>query len=336
MTSLPISLETFPAAHAVELAVVERSGFVESRHLGSAVVLAPDGSVERTLGDATTAIFPRSTLKMVQAAVCLSLGADLHGAQAGIATASHSGAIAHAEVVKAILSDGDFTVLDLGCPPAWPSNTHALEYLIRANEEKSSLWMNCSGKHAAMLRACRAQNWETKNYLDPAHPLQCQIAKVLEKVAGERIASTGVDGCGAPLFALSLTGLAHATQWATTARIDSEDDVERAAARVVAGVRENPWVIHGPGEHNTVVIEKLGVFAKGGAEGVIVMTAPDGRVVALKILDGSSRATSTVALELLVQAGSISAEKVEEIEPDLDLAIIGGANPVGKIHVRVA
>ena len=36
---------TFTVESAVELAVVERSGFIESRHIGAAVVLAGDGTV---------------------------------------------------------------------------------------------------------------------------------------------------------------------------------------------------------------------------------------------------------------------------------------------------
>lgn len=41
---------TFSADAAVELAVTTRDGFVESRHVGSAVVLSPDGEVVAEYG----------------------------------------------------------------------------------------------------------------------------------------------------------------------------------------------------------------------------------------------------------------------------------------------
>ncbi len=70
--------------------------------------------------------------------------------------------------------------------------------------------MNCSGKHAAMLATCVAAGWPTASYTDPGHPLQAQIRQAVERLAGEPVAAIGVDGCGAPLFAISLTGLARA------------------------------------------------------------------------------------------------------------------------------
>mgnify|MGYP004119281139 CR=1 FL=1 len=45
--------ETFAASSAVPLAVVERSGFIESRHVGSAIVLSPDGGASTTFAPAS-------------------------------------------------------------------------------------------------------------------------------------------------------------------------------------------------------------------------------------------------------------------------------------------
>ena len=47
---------TVSVASSVELAVVERSGFVESRHAGAAIVFDPEGVPVLTLGDVETAI----------------------------------------------------------------------------------------------------------------------------------------------------------------------------------------------------------------------------------------------------------------------------------------
>src|SRR6185437_2277245 len=107
----------------------------------------------------------------------------------------------------------------------------------------------------------------------------------------------------------------------------------RNAAILRDAVLADGWAIDGPGRANTVVIDRLGVFAKLGAEGVMVMAASDGTTVALKVLDGSLRAASIVALRLLVDAGAVAAADVDGLEPDLDLAVLGGGSPVGAIRV---
>jgi len=88
---------------------------------------------------------------------------------------------------------------------------------LREGGEPDRVHMNCSGKHAAMLATCVAAGWPTATYTDPAHPLQVALRQALEGLAGERSAAVGVDGCGAPVFALSLAGLARAFQALVTA-----------------------------------------------------------------------------------------------------------------------
>lgn len=336
MTSSPApTAQTFSGTDAVELAVVERSGFVESRHLGSAVVLGPDGAVVRSLGDITTPVLPRSTLKPVQAATAIALGADVPGVRAALATASHSGTDEHVAVVAAMLASGGLTPEDLRCPPAVPSDAAARTALTREGQAPSRIRMNCSGKHSAMLLACRAQGWSTHDYLDPAHPLQRAIVENLTAIGGEAPVASAVDGCGAPVHAISLLALARTIRWATTtATLSSTDPLERAAAQVIAAVHADPWAIDGPGRENTEVIASLGTFAKGGAEGVMVMAAPDGHVVALKILDGGYRATSIVALALLAQVGAVSADAVAALET-LPSQLRGGDDVVGIIRAVV-
>ncbi|ROR97148.1 asparaginase [Salana multivorans] len=331
---------TLLPSDVVELAVVERSGFIESRHLGAAVVLGPDGSVERALGNVDAPVFPRSSLKPIQAAVSVALAETLTGRELGLATASHSGTDAHVAVVEGMLAGGGLSSADLGCPPAVPGDAAARRAFVVAGHEPDRIHMNCSGKHAAMLRACVARGWPTAGYLDPGHQLQLAIADLLGDVAGEPIAAVGVDGCGAPLFAVSLLGLARAVRWATSETAADEAELEhaaehRAVAAVVHEVLAHPWTIHGPGQENTIVAEELGVFAKGGAEGVLVLAVPNGHVVALKVLDGSPRATSLVGLELLAAAGAIGRADADRTEARLDLAVLGGGEPVGRIRATV-
>ena len=325
-------LETLTVQDSVELAVVERSGFIESRHAGAAVVLSPEGEVVARHGNADALILPRSSLKPLQAVACLTAGAVLEGEQLALSTASHSGTDRHAEVVREMLTAGGLNEDDLACPPAWPSDSATRDEMVREHGQEARVRMNCSGKHAAMLRACVATGWPTDGYLDPSHPLQAHIRDVIARLTGEKMAHTAIDGCGAPVYALSLTGLARAIHRIGTASERSPFALHRVAGSLVKAVRENPWTIDGPGRPDTIAIERLGVFAKGGAEGVMVMVAPNGTTVAMKMIDGGARASTIVAATLLARAGGLSDADVTGLSDSLPLTVLGGGANVGTIR----
>lgn len=322
----------FGTDEAAELAVVERSGFIESRHAGSAVVLGPDGAVAISLGAPDKPVFPRSSLKPFQAVAVMGAGAHLEGAATVLATASHAGTPAHVSVVRGLLAQAQLTEDALRCPADWPLDAAAREAAIRDGAQRSPLFMNCSGKHAAMLLACRVNNWPFENYLDPQHPLQQHIRDTTERLTGEKVVATGVDGCGAPVHAMSLLALARGIQRIGTASDGSPFALFRNAAQLRSAVLANGWAIDGPGRANSVVIDELGVFAKLGAEGVMVMSAPDGTTVALKILDGSLRAATIVALSLLADAGAVERAAIDAVAPRLDLEVLGRGAPVGAVR----
>lgn len=320
---------------AVELAVVERSGFVESRHAGVAVVLDAEGAVIDQRGDASALVLPRSALKPLQAVACLSAGAWLEGERLAIATASHTGTDRHTAVVRDILDSARLTEQHLACPAAWPADGATRDALIRADGGPERIRMGCSGKHAAMLLACTVGGWGVEGYLAPTHPLQVHIRETVERLAGEKVAHTATDGCGAPVYAISLLGLARAGHRIGTASERSPFALHRNAAALVDAARRHPWAVQGPGHADTIAIERLGVFSKFGAEGVKLVVAPNGTTVALKMLDGGSRASSVVALRLLERAGALSPSDVAETLTHFDLAVSGGNIPVGSVRAVV-
>ena len=327
--------ETLTVPSSVELAVVERSGFVESRHAGAAVVLDPEGAVALTLGDVETPILPRSSLKPLQALGAVTSGAELAGERLALATASHSGTDRHVAVVRGILDQAGLDESHLGCPAAWPSDIVTRDEMVRELGSPQRIRMNCSGKHATMLYACTANGWDTATYLDPAHPLQVHIREVIERLIGGRVTATAVDGCGAPVYGMGLSSLARAAHRIGTSSERSPFALHRTAGALVRAVRENPWAIDGPGRADTIAIERLGVFAKGGAEGVMIMVAPNGATVALKVLDGSGRAATAIALALLERVGALASADVAQTMALLPLSITGGGAEVGRIRPTV-
>jgi L-asparaginase II len=316
--------DSLEASGSVELAHVTRSGLTESRHLGAAAVVDASGNVIRSLGDTRALVYPRSTMKPVQAVAVLRAGAKLKGAEVVLASASHCGSPEHIAVVEGMLASAGLSSDDLQCPADWPLGREFANELIRDGARPTRLHMNCSGKHASFLAACVENGWSTRDYLAPRHPLQQRIRDAVEEFTGERVQHSGTDGCGAPVHAVTLAGLARAT-----GRVTGASDGE--PARLVAAIREYPWAIDGRGRANTLVIEQLGMVAKLGAEGVMVMGAPDGTAVAVKILDGSLRAATLVALELLIQAGTIDRDACQPILAKTNERILGGDRIVGSI-----
>ncbi|WP_285727711.1 asparaginase [Psychromicrobium xiongbiense] len=324
-------LETFRSQDAVELAVVERSQFIESRHLGSAVLTAADGSVVLSVGDPSAPIYARSTLKPFQALASMQAGVPLRGAQAAIASGSHCASLEHLDLVRRMLQAGGVSEEQLLCPPAWPQDTEAYQWMLRTDRSKTPLAMNCSGKHAAFLWACTENGWDTASYLNPVHPLQQLVLAAIEDYADEAPAHMGTDGCGAPVAAISLTGLARA--YGKLGRAPGDKNANARAATIATAMLDYPWAVEGRGRPNTVVMERLGILAKLGAEGVLALATDTGVGVAVKVLDGNGRAASLVGLMLLAASGAVPAEKIAAVLPDIVEPVLGGGRPVGQLRL---
>jgi len=313
---------------SVELAVLERSGWDESRHVGVGVVVDRDGRELRRVGDADATIYPRSCLKPLQALTVLRSGVSLDGPQAVLATASHAGTPAHLEVVEALLARSGSTEDDLLCPPAWPGDHVSARHATSARR----LAMNCSGKHAAFLLACAENGWDPRTYVDSAHPLQVAVRETVSEYTGETVDHAGVDGCGAPVVATTVTGLARAVGRITGA-VSASGPRNEHAAHLVDAVLADAWAIDGPGRANTVTIDELGVLAKLGAEGVMVMGTTDGVAVAVKVLDGNVRAGTLVALRLLVDEGAVDDAAADRVVERTLEKVTGGDGLVGRIRL---
>ena len=297
------------------LAEVVRSGYVEGHHYGSVIALRPDGSVALAIGDVARPVFPRSSNKPLQAVGLLDAGWEpADEVEIALACSSHSGEPGHLEAVRRILGE-----LPLGTPAQPPLNLDAWYAILRAGGEATPLTMNCSGKHAAMLRTCAANGWSTADYLEPEHPVQVACRERIEALAGEPVLHVAVDGCGAPQHALSLTGVARAyARLVTTER------------RVADAMRAHPWYVGGTGRDVTALMEGIpGLVAKDGAEGVYAVALADGSAVALKIDDGAERARMPV----LVAALRVLGVDAPVLEQYAATPVLGGGRPVGEVRI---
>jgi L-asparaginase II len=301
------------------LAEYVRDGVVESEHRGFLAVLNADGSVYKSLGDIETKIFPRSTVKCVQASAMVRSGLVLEPRLLALAQSSHSGADMHLNGASEILATVGLDESALQCALDRPLGD--AEKIVWGDKAPTRLAMNCSGKHAAMLATCVKNNWPIESYLEQGHPLQVAIKSELEELAGESIALTSTDGCGAPLFLISVIGLARAIRAITL----STDAVHQS---VMSAARAFPEMVGGIGRHNTEMMQQVpGLFMKDGAEAVNVSSLSDGRTFVFKVSDGSLRSFRTIVHAILKDLGIETALTPEKV--------MGGPRVIGTIRATI-
>jgi len=298
------------------LAELIRSGVVESLHAGHLVLLKSDGSIDCEIGTPSLPIFPRSAVKSLQASAMVRAGLKLSPEQLAVVCASHSGSEEHFRVIRSILNLHGLDESALRCALGTPLGRE--ESAAWGSNAPTRLAMNCSGKHAGMIATSVINGWDIENYTDPAHPLQQAIQQEIETLATEKLGNIAADGCGAPLFSISTHGLARAIYSLTT----SLDPVH---LEVLNAVRSSPLLVAGSGRLDSRLMSAVpGLFMKEGAEGVQVLSMPDGRTAAFKFADGSARASGVLVHSILTRWGvDAPSERVD---------ILGGGRVVGEIR----
>jgi len=322
-----------PAARPV-VAEIVRSGFVEGHHYGSIVALAADGSVDWSVGVVDEPILARSCNKPIQAVGMVRLGLDLPDDLLALACASHSGEPFHVDGVRRILAAAGLTETDLQTPPDYPLDDAARDELIRSGGDKTSIHMNCSGKHAAMLATCVLHGWDTKSYREADHPLQVAIAATFADLTGEPVTAVAVDGCGAPLLSCSLTGLARAFRRLSLG-LDGRDEPDGRSARVADAIRRHPEMVSGTSRDELTLLRGIpGAIGKAGAESCYAVALPDGRAFALKTDDGAPRVRPVLMAAALERSGVLELDGVDAaaVRRTGEHPLLGGGQPVGEIR----
>lgn len=283
----------------VELAVVTRGNLVESWHRGIAVVTDPEGKTVINRGNGKRLIYPRSAIKPLQTVAMRRAGVDLTGEQLAITSASHRSTKEHIKLVQEILAKAKLPESALKCP-------EGINY-------------NCSGKHAGFLYSCVLNDWDTDSYLDLGNPIQQKVIEVLEEFSKERILHTTVDGCGAPLHAMTVEGIARAI-----------GSLTKTETELVDTLTSNGWVISNHGVADAILLN-AGFVAKNGAEGVFAVGTRSGYGICIKIADGNLRAAPLIALKLLQAIGQLSNTDYQDLASRLAVPSLGGGVSQGEV-----
>ncbi len=300
-----------------------RGGMLESVHAGHAVIYGP-GGIEAAWGDPDQVIFPRSSCKMIQALPLIESGAAaaarLSERQLALSCASHSGAALHTHAVADWLGALGMSETDLRCGSHMPQDRAENKRLTCSDEAPCQLHNNCSGKHAGFLTLNRHIGGGSE-YVELDHPVQVAIKAAFEEVTGETSPGHGIDGCSAPNFACTVTGLARAMQVFAGANPEGGPR-GAAAARLARAMAAFPEMVAGEGRACTKLMRAMGgrVAVKTGAEAVFVAILPEQkRGIALKIVDGGTRASEAAITALLIRLGALDPAHpvVEDLIPSV-------------------
>ncbi len=313
--------------HDELLVEVVRADIVESQHRGTLVLLDEEGHQLLALGDAAAPMYPRSSLKPAQATAMVRHGLDLESRLLALAAASHSGGEWHVAGVEEILALHGHTADALRCPEGLPLGTNERDAYVREGGRPDRIHFNCSGKHAGFIATSTLQGWDVGTYLDVEHPMQQAAREAVESLSGESVSGVTVDGCGAPLFAISLAGLARVFRTISVAPAES------AEGRVAAAMRHYPEMVAGVGRDDTIAMQLMpGLIAKIGAEGVIAMALPDGRACAIKVSDGANRGYQPL-IRAVLHAWGLADDAVAQLPV---APVLGGGRSMGRTRLSDA
>ncbi|HSM44831.1 MAG TPA: asparaginase [Acidimicrobiia bacterium] len=309
------------------LAEQVRSGLAETRHEGAVAVVGRDGALVASFGDIDRPFFLRSSAKPFQAAISQESGADLSRLEMAMACASHRGFPVHIALVDSMLHRASIDQSALGCPPDWPLAPSARDLVHRSGASgKRRIWHNCSGKHAAFLRACVGSGWPLDSYLSPDHPLQRRIIDFATELGEYPAGPVGVDGCGAPVLRTTTRamGLMFA-RLATETRLSPAFDA----------MHRYPALVGANGECDTEIAIATNSVAKGGAAGCLGI-AVEGRIgIAVKSWDGLVPVAGIGAVETMRWLGELTPTGFAALESVLRPEVLGGGAPVGAFEPRL-
>jgi len=298
---------------------VTRSGFTESTHRGVAVLINSSGEILQEWGNSNTLIYPRSALKPIQSlnlykdgvAKALGLSDDL----IALTTASHHAENIHQKMINNWLKKINLKEKHLSCGPSWPWNIKDQFKAHSKYKVKRKIFHNCSGKHCGHLAVSKYKNLPIKNYQNKDHPIQKDLIKLIEDLSKYKIKNIGVDGCTLPNPLIPLKKFAFAM--AQLADYKKLNEYSTIAKRIFDSCVKFPEITGGSKSINSILtkLSKGKIFVKNGAEGVFVAIIPEQKsALAVKIIDGASRAAEVAIAGLLSELKIINNEKINKIK----------------------
>lgn len=298
--------------------VVYRGETAESVHYVAVAVVNDRGELTHYLGDPHMVTATRSSVKPFQALPLVMSGtADklgLSDKQLAVICASHNGSDDHRATVLSVLEASGNSVQNLQCGTHWPLQMQLLKQYPQNGEDADPLRHNCSGKHSGFLALTRQLGGDIERYLDPDSPTQRMVREAVGnycEIPPEKL-GVAIDGCSAPVFSMPLINLAIGFQKLASGRGRSDSE-RKAAIRIRGAMWAHPLMVSGERRIDYDLARTLphNIVCKVGAEGVHGIGLADPPIgIAVKVIDGASRARDPLSIEVLCQLGVLDTDGV--------------------------
>ncbi|MCR4441568.1 MAG: asparaginase [Peptococcaceae bacterium] len=306
-----------------KLVEVTRGKIVESVHRGVAVVVDAAGKTLFHAGDPSYITYIRSAAKPMQAVPVVESGAakrfGFTTEELALIMSSHNGEEEHVRVGMQVMEKIGLGPEHLRCGTHPPLHKRSAGELEKKGQVPTVFHCTCSGKHAGMLALARHLGLSLHDYYLPDHPVQKLMLQAVADFACLKPAEiiTGTDGCGVPVFALSLERMALAyARWAKPSGFGQER--KEACLTLQRAMTSHPFLLAGTGRLASEVMKVTGnkLVMKDGTEGIFCLGVPGkGWGIAIKAEDGHTRALGPVVVEILRQLGLITAGEYERLLP---------------------
>ena len=323
------------------LAVVTRQNYIESVHFGLICIVNAYGEIIFHIGDPYTEIYFRSSAKPLQALPLIQSGAakafGLSLKEIAAVCASHTGQVMHQDTVLSILNKTGLNEKSLHCGTVKPYNKDERIRLIIEGLKPTPLHCGCSGKHAGMLALAKFRGFSLDDYEKISNPVQQEILNTIAQFTDVNVheISTGIDGCGSPVYLLPAYHIALAYARLTKYAEENRNENHIACKIIFDAMTKYPEMIAGDKEFCTELIQAANgkLIGKIGSEAVYCLGLRKNHLgVCIKIADGADRALYPVVMQVLKDLDILSAVEFNSLSNWHETAI---KNNLGQITGKI-
>lgn len=302
------------------LAVEIRGNMTDLTHFGWLAVVDENSKVIYSVGDPDDLVFYRSASKPVQALPAIAHGLDrkygLTEEESTIFAGSHAGEEFHVNALKSIFEKSGMQEDMLVMKPAVPAYTAANEARIRAGLPGRKFYHNCAGKHAALMLLQRELTGSVEGYWEMGAACQLEVQRTIEIMSETNRVELGIDGCGVPVFAVPIKGIACAFKNLAAPEKIADESLQQAAETFVPRIHKYPHMMRGTDYLCTDINRISNIVGKGGANGVYGFALKKEKIgVAFKIADGTEYLWGSIAVKVLKELGCLTEEAEKYLNP---------------------
>lgn len=288
---------------ATILLSTKREGAIDSQYYGS-IYLANRKEIFKEYGfNKKTNFYLRSLAKPLQVAIMCDTDIikDYKFTQKELAIfcASHAGDIQHIKILKNILKKHHIKIKDINIEPQIPLDTRHFK------GKKTKLHNNCSAKHIMMLLMSQYKGFDLKNYTNEKHPIQQLIKKKQEELSGQKCTKLSFDGCGTPLWAISIENIIKAYFNLIKSK---------KFAPILNSILKYPDIFAGYNRLDGEIIKlsKGKLFSKVGAGGfVIIYNLEKDEILLVKMTQNNNEARKLITFDILNKLNWLDIKPIE-------------------------